>query len=354
MEINNNDEEGDNINRNLLINNNNRNNQQIDINRNNNNLINNNEEQENQFISKYSKFTFSLAFIIIIKIIFSIIFYYQNLEQYKYVYEMYSIIKHDQYYRLITRYLIHFGFGHLLAELFISYYLFNLFENIFGTLFILCFIIISSLIISLLQIILSLILFNIFYYFNVFDIITLHYEGGLTPILFALNTFLCSYELDYLNENNFPIYYYVKSNLSSIFILVFLAFLTPNESFVGNLSGILTGYLIKMLRNVLLPGLPLIMEIERILGLNKGGSFYRYITNENSYMKKLIILEQGEEDSDKEKEKEEIKENENNNQINNEENENHNSININREGRPQEEIEMSFLQNSENNINRNN
>ena len=129
MEINNNDEEGDNINRNLLINNNNRNNQQIDINRNNNNLINNNEEQENQFISKYSKFTFSLAFIIIIKIIFSIIFYYQNLEQYKYVYEMYSIIKHDQYYRLITRYLIHFGFGHLLAELFISYFYYNIIIN---------------------------------------------------------------------------------------------------------------------------------------------------------------------------------------------------------------------------------
>ena len=353
MEINNNDEEGDNINRNLLINNNNGNNQRLNNIRNNNNIINNDEEQENQFLSKYSKFTLSLIFIVIIKIIFSIYFFYKNLEQYKYVFEIYSIVKHNQYYRLITRYLIHFGFAHLFTELLISFFLFSLFENIFGTFYTLCFIIISSIIISLFQILISLILFNIFYYFNVFDIISLHYEGGLAPILFALNTFLCSYDLDYLNENNFPIYNYIKINLSSLYALVFLAFLTPNESFVGNLSGILTGYLIKILRHFLLPGLPLIMEIENILGLNKEGSFYRYITNQNNYMKKIILLEQKDEDSDKEKEKK--NENENNSQNNNEENENNNSNNnnLNRE-RPQEEIEMSFLQNSEDNNNRNN
>ena len=359
MEINNNDDEGDNINRNLLVNNNNNNNennQQININRIRNNNINNNnndEEPENIFISKYSKFTISFLFIILIKFIFLIYFYYKDLEEYKYIFEVYSIITHNQYYRCLTRYLIHFGIGHLFFELIISFYLLYLFENIFGTILALFFIIVSSIINSIIQIILSLIIFNIFYYFNVFDIVSLHYEGGFAPILFALNTFLSSYDLDYLNENNFPIYMYVKAHFSSFYALVFLAFLTPNESFMGNVSGILTGYLFKLLRNVCLPNLLFIIEIEKFLGLNKEGFFYRYITNENIFMKKLISYEQIDIDSGKEKGKEKEKKDGDENG-NNEVNNNGNDNNINREA-PQEEIEMSFLQNSENNnSNRNN
>ena len=200
---------------------------------------------------------------------------------------------------------------------------------------------------SILQIIFSIIIFNIFYYFNVFDIISLHYEGGFAPILFSLNTFLCSYDLDYLNENNFPIYIYVKAHFSSLYAIVFLAFLTPNESFAGNLSGILTGYLIKFLKNLFLPKIQLVMEIENFLGLNKEGFFYRHVTNENTFMKKLISYEQIDIGFGKEKERKKEKEdnNENNNNNNNEDGDN-----INRE-RKQEEIEMSFLQNSENNNN---
>ena len=350
MEINN-DDEGDNINRNLLVNNNNNNNennQQLNINRN-NNVNNNEEEQENIFISKYNKFTVSFLFLLLIKFIFLIYFYYKDLEEYKYVFEVYSIIKHNQYYRCLTRYLIHFGIGHLLFELFISFYLLFLFENIFGTILALFFIIISAIINSILQIILSLIIFQILYYFNVFDVVSLHYEGGFAPILFALNTFLCSFDLDYLNENNFPIYMYIKANFSSIYAIIFLAVLTPNEAFIGNLSGILTGYLFKFLRNIFLPNLLYIIELEKFFGLNKEGFFYRYITNENIFMKKLISSDQMDIDSDKEKDKEKKDENENNN---NEINNNGNENNINRQV-PQEEIEMSFLQNSENN-NRNN
>ena len=300
----------------------------------------------------YKKYTISFLFLLIIKLIFWIYFYYKDLEQYKYVFEIYSIIKHYQYFRCITRYLIHFGIGHLFLELIISFYLLYLFENIFGTLLAIFFIIISSIIISLLQIVFSLIVFNIFYYFNVFDIISLHYEGGFAPILFSLNTFLCSYDLDYLNENNFPIYMYVKAHFSSLYAIVFLAFLTPNESFAGNLSGILTGYLIKFLRNIFLPKIQLIIQIENFFGLNKEGFFYRFITNENIFMKKLLSYEQIDINSNNEKEKEKEKKDDNEN--NNEEiNNNRNSNNINGEGQ-QEQIEMSFLQNSENNNNNRN
>ena len=350
MEINNNDDEADNINRNLLVNNNNINNIR---NNNQNNINNNNEEQENVFLSKYKIFTLSFILICISYLIFWCYSYYTNLEQYKYVFELYSIIKHNQYYRCITRYLIHFGFGHLLIELVISLYILYLFENVFGTISTLFFIISSSIICSLFQIILSLILFNLYYYFNVFDIISLHYEGGLSPILFALNTFLCSFDVGYLNENNFPIYIYMKAHFSSIYALFILAFLTPNKSFIGNLSGILTGYLIKLLKVVFLPDVALIIKFENFFGLNKEGSFYRYITSENIFMKKIFYQENYEQNEEEKKNENDNSENNNNNENpNNDLNNGDRNNNINVE-QPHEEIEMSFIPNNNDN-NRNN
>ena len=339
MELNNNEDEADNINRNLLVNNNNNeNNRRININRN-NNINNNDEEQQNIFLSKYSNFTLSFIIICLMYLFFLFYSHYKDFEENKYVFQIYSIIKHNQYYRFITRYFIHFGFGHLFIELIISIYVLYLFENIFGTISTLFFIVISSIIISLLQTIISLVVFNLYYYFNIFDLISLHYEGGLSPILFALNTFLCSYDIDYLNENNFPIYLYIKAHYSSLYALVILALLTPNESFIGNLSGILTGYLIKFLKIIFLPDISLIIAFEKFCGLNKEGNFYRYITKENIFMKKLFYKDESDkEDDDKKKENKNNEENNSNNNGNN---------NINKVIQ-HENIEMSFIQNSEN------
>ena len=356
MEINNNEDEADNINRNLLVNNNNNNNnnnnennQEQNLNRirnRNNNQINE-EEQEVLFLSKYSQLTFSFIIIFLITITFSIIETYEALEKYKYVFEMDSIIYHNQYYRLISRYFVHFGIGHLILELFIAFFLLYLFENIYGSLFTFFFIIIGMFINSLIQLGISVGVFYYIYYFQIVDTSAVNYEGGFAPILFALNTFLTLFDNSYISENNFPTIAYFKSPYSSFYILVIIAFITPNRSFIGNLSGILTGYFIRYFKISFLPKISWLIAFENFFKLNgEFGTIYRNINCNNIIMKK--ILNQYDEncivDNDKEK-KEEKSKSENSNDININNNRNNDLINMEES---HEQIEMSFINNQNN------
>ena len=354
MEINNNEDEADNINRNLLNNNNNNNNNNINNNNNENNQAeiinrirnrNNNQiiedEQGALFLSKYSIFSFSFIIIFLMTIIFWIIEKYEVIEQYKFVFETDAIIFRNQYYRLISRYFVHFGIGHLIIELFIALFLLYLYENIYGSLFSLFFIIIAMFINSLIQITISVLLFYYIYYFKIDHISIYNYEGGFAPILFALNTFLTLFDNSYINENNFPTFVFFKSPYSSFYILVIIAFFTPNRSFIGNLSGILTAYFIRYFKISFLPKISWIIAFENLFKLNGDfGTIYRNINNNNIIMKK--ILNQFEEncirDDDKDK-KEEIDKIEKSNDINSR---NNDLINIEES---HEQIEMSFINN---------
>ena len=367
MERNNNDDEADDINRNLLANNNNNNNidnnENIQIrmmirNRNNNNQNPNNEEQAGEYLSKYSIFTLSFVIIFIINIIFWIYLKYKDSdEEYKYVFEKEAIVTHKQYYRFITRYFIHFGFGHLLIEILISWFMFYLFENIYGTLFTISFIIIAMIINSIVQLAFNLLIFYYIYILNIINYSNINYEGGFAPILFALNTFLCSFNNEYLNNNNFPFLVMNKADFSSFYILIIIAFITPNRSFIGNLSGILTAYFIKYICISFLPKISWLIELENCLGLNKyNGEFYRNITGENIIMKKILNKIENNCIEDEENEKSEennINSNDNINNDNDNEEINNSSRNnvVNREAPRQEHIEMAFIQNSENNRN---
>ena len=335
MELINNDEE-DNANRNL-INNNQNNDNNIQVRNNFNNNINE-EENGNIFISKYSHFTFSFLLIMISNVIFFIYSKKNNIEEYKYIFEFVPIFDKNQYYRFITRYLIHFGFGHLFAELFISFYILYKFENIFGTFLTLFFIINSMLIISIFQLVFYSILHNMNYFI---DSVIIHYEGGLAPILFSLNTFICSFENNYFNEEDFPHINQQGALYSSLIALAFLVVMTPNRTFIGNLCGIITGYIMKLFCFCFLPKISWIIDIEKIFDL-KDGTFYRNITYENIFMKK--VLNQIEKDSVIEIKKENNKDNKDRN--NNEFNDINNDINL--EG-SHEQIEMSLMQNNDRN-----
>ena len=344
MELNNNDD--DNLGRNPLINNNNDNNN----NDNNelNNIINNNNnnEQNNNFINQYSTFNLSFIFIFLINIIIYILSYFYRLEKYKFVFEMDSLIDHSQYYRFITRYFVHFGICHLLIELYITLYLCNYFENMFGTLMTVSFILIAMIINSIVQLCFNLLLSYLSNLLNVVDNTIINYEGGLTPVLFSLNTFFYLFEHDYLNEYNIFLFVLGKGKYSSFTILIILYFFTPNRTFVGNLSGIIGAYFIKGICMCFLPKIRWIIEFEDSFNLNKEGKFYRYITSKNSLMKN--ILNQIEPNSIRDNDIEIEKEEENNNniqRINNNENSNemHQSV-----------IEMSSLSINNNNNNNNN
>ena len=315
MEFINNDED-DNRGRNPLINNNNNNNIQENIINN-----NNNEEQNYNFILKYREFTISFTIIFIINLIIWITSFYSEIEKQKYVFEVVPIINHYQYYRFITRYFIHFGICHLLLELYITYYLCKYFENTFGSLFTISFILFSMIIVSVVQLLMgSLIVFFI----NLFEIIDnsiIYYEGGLTSVLFALNTYYNLFDHENFEENNIFTFLSGKGKYSSFTMLLVLYFFTPNKTFVGNLSGILSGYFINGFLLCLLPKISWIIGFENLFNLNNDGYFYRYITSKNVLMK--TILNQIEPnclrdiDTDESKEKNDnIIHNNNNNNIN--------------------------------------
>ena len=282
MEFNNN-EEGDNIGRNPLINNNNNNNEN-----NNNILVNNSNDNNNDFISKYNKISLSFVFIFLINLIIWISSFFYEFEKYKYVFDVDPIMDHYQYYRFITRYFVHFGICHLFIELYITLYLCNYFENMFGTLMTIPFILISMIIDSIVQLCFSLLLSYICYFFNLIDDTIIHYESGLTPVLFTLNTFFYLFEHDYLNEYNIFLFVFGNGKYSSFTMLIILYFFTPNKTFIGNLSGILGAYFIKKVFMCFLPKINWIIEFEDVLHLNKSGFFYRYITSNNSLMKNIL------------------------------------------------------------------
>lgn len=328
MELNDNDE-NENLGRNPLINNNNNNE--------NNNEIN--IENNYNFISQYSTFTFSFVIIFLINLFIWINSFYYNFENYKYIFQFEPILEHSQYYRFISRYFVHFGICHLLIELYITLYLCKYFENLFGTLMTLSFILVSLIIDSIIQISLYMILSYIYNIFNDIDDSYIEYEGGLTPILFTLNTFFYLFNENHnINEYNIFLFSLEKGKYSSFYMLLILYFFTPNTTFFGNLCGILGAYFIKNVCLKILPKVSWIIEFENALNLNKSGKFYRYITNKNIFMKNTLNkIEPG---SVKEIyiEKEEIN---NNYQINNNENnEAHHSS-----------IEMSSLSNNNNNQN---
>ena len=328
MELNNNDE-NENLGRNPLINNNNNNE--------NNNEIN--IEDDHNFLLQYSVFTYSFILIFLINLIILLTSFYHNYENYKYVFQIGPIFDHSQYYRFISRYFVHFGICHLFIELYITLYLCKNFENIFGTLMSISFILISLIIDSIIQICFY---FLLSYTSNIFtdsDNSYLEYEGGLTPVLFTLNTFFNLFDQNNMNnEFNILLFTLGKGKYSSFYMLATLYFFTPNRTFFGNLCGILGAYLIKNSCLIFLPKVSWIIGFEKSFNLNKNGKLYRYVTNKNVFMRN--ILNQIESGSVREIyiEKEDIN---NSYQINNNGN---NEVN-------QSAIEMSSLSNNNNNNN---
>ena len=342
MQLNNNDED-DNLGRNPLINNNNNNDNNNDI----QNIINNNNniEEFNNFISQYSKFTFSFTIFFLINLTIWIASFYYKIEKYKYVFEVAPIIDHYQYYRFITRYFVHFGICHLFIELYITLYLCNYFENLFGTLMTISFLCISMLINSIIQICFHLLLLYFSNTFSVVDSSITDYEGGLTPVLFTLNTFFYLFEHDYLNEYNIFLFILGKGKYSSFTMLIILYFFTPNRTFLGNISGIIGAYFIQKFLICLLPRIRWIIEFESIFNLNKKSRIYRCVTSKNTVMKNILnqIEPNSVRDADLDIELQKEEENNRNiHQINN--NENNNEI-------QQSVIEMSSLSNHNNNNN---
>lgn len=257
----NNNEINNNENVNIERNNNNHNNQINNIYR---NINNNNIQTQKQKIS--------LNFIILSIINLSVYYYgnHNTIEISNTSLCLWPIIYENQYYRFITHFFIHFGLFHLILELLISFYLFLNAEKFLGSMLVFFYINISFIFISSIYVILMLLtkyISKIVKYKENFDFM---YECGMTPMLLSCFTFYFLFSKKKKKNINIMSIIEIKGNVAPWFVLFILYFFTPNTSFCGNLSGIITAYLVyNYLGAFVLPKVIWIQEIEKSLKINK-------------------------------------------------------------------------------------
>ena len=251
------------------------------------NSNNQNYNENNNIFQKFPNITFSFLFFLMINMIIYLYSKISSIEIYKYVFQYFPIVHNNQFYRIISRYFIHFGIFHLLLELISFFYLCKIFENSFGTLLTLSIIFISMILVSFIQIL----IIPIFAFFvrGRFSVLSnFLYEGGLTPILFTLLTYSSLYRKNRNQLISLESYFIFRAKYSYLYLLGALYFFTPNRTFYGNLSGIIGGHILKKYAKYLLPRIKWIKEIEDYYSLNKIKFLYRYINLSNNKMKDIL------------------------------------------------------------------
>ena len=247
-------------------------------------------EEELHYSLQYPKATISFIFLFVICISLKFYsYYYSDIKNENYVFQYISIISYNQYYRFITRYFIHFGNCHVFLELYLAYKLLYYFENQFGTLITINYINISMILISLINLfflVLTKFFLAILFFKN--NYINLSYEGGLTPLLLSLYSFYFIFE----KNNNTILYLFriiiIRGNDLSFLLVFILYFFTPNNSIIGNISGIFSSYFIYEMRGVILPKVKWIQDFEKSLLSRITFSIYRNLTNDSPIMRKII------------------------------------------------------------------
>ena len=261
------------------------------------NNLNNNENIENQnnniqirynnILNKFQNVTISFLIFFIINIMIYLYSKIIPLKTYKYVFQYVPIVKKFQFYRIITRYFIHFGVFHLIIELITFFYLCKIFENIFGTLLTLSIIFISMILDSLIQL-LIIPTFSFFLRGRISILYNYFYEGGLTPILFTLLTYFSLYRRNKNQQISLESLFILRVKYLYLYLLGLLYFFTPNRTFYGNISGIIGGFILKNYSKFLLPRIIWIKELEENYSLNKIKLFYRFINLNNNKMKEIL------------------------------------------------------------------
>ena len=263
----------------------------ININNNQNNInqnqINNQDNNTFNIFSKFPEITISYLIFFIINIIIFIYSQFLPLEKTTFVFQYRPVTSKNQLYRLITRYFIHFGFAHLILEQVTFFYLTKYFESKFGTLLTLSIIFVSMMLVSIINI-LIIPIFSLFLSYRVSILLDHAYEGGLTPVIFAMVTYFSLFKKnrhERLLLNNF---FLLRVKYSYLYLLGILYFFTPNRSFYGNISGIFGGFILKKYRNIFLPKLIWIFDLEKNSCLNHIKNLYKKININNNEMINML------------------------------------------------------------------
>ena len=130
--------------------------------------------------------------------------------------------------------------------------------------------------------------FSIFLSYRVSIILDYSFEGGLTPILFTMVTYISLFKKNRQERLLFENFFLLRMKYSYIYLLGILYFFTPNRSFYGNVSGIIGGFLLKNVRNIFLPKLIWIYDIEFKCCFSQIKYLYKKININNSEMRHML------------------------------------------------------------------
>ena len=263
----------------------------ININNNQNNInqnqINNQDNNTFNIFSKFPEITISYLIFFIINIIIFIYSQFLPLEKTTFVFQYRPVTSKNQLYRLITRYFIHFGFAHLILEQVTFFYLTKYFESKFGTLLTLSIIFVSMMLVSIINI-LIIPIFSLFLSYRVSILLDHAYEGGLTPVIFAMVTYFSLFKKNRHERLLLDNFFLLRVKYSYLYLLGILYFFTPNRSFYGNVSGIFGGFILKKYRNIFLPKLIWIFDLEKNSCLNHIKNLYKKININNNEMINML------------------------------------------------------------------
>ena len=242
----------------------NNNNQNVNI------LQNVNNNEQNNIIENNNKITFITLYILILNTLAIIHSHLFSSELYNYILYLWTIKYRYQYYRIITNHYYHTSFLDYLTYIIIIFIYLKRLEKEIGSLllFIICFY--NQLLISIIFLIITslckFLMYSIEYDFEI--------QNGFSSTIISL---YLTYFLLSKNKNiNLELGIFNFKQIYSVFFILFICkILLPHSSFIGNISGILSGYIIFILgKYYIFPRYNWINEFEKNFGLNKQNNFF--------------------------------------------------------------------------------
>ena len=185
---------------------------------------------------------------------------------------------------------MHYGIFHFFVELLITFFVCKNLEKMIGTLLTFSIILIMMIMTSFLYFLTIFTFKLIVLIFNMNSNFDFMYDCGMSSLLFSLYKYINQFKKNKDKFIKLLNLVAIKSRFSPFYILIVLTFFTPNKTFLGNLCGIISAYIIKSLFGYhVLPKYEGINDFEKFFKLNYCKCCYISIIEMNEDMKNNVM-----------------------------------------------------------------
>ncbi len=212
-----------------------------------NNQPNQNVNNQSFFRSIFKEFTFLFTILLLLNSFIFILGIFGIYETFDFSICDWPIRYKNQYYRIFTHNFIHLSFIHIFFNMIFFYFVGPQVEKRIGTIFTFIYIFHSVIILSIVYLMIAKLLDYFLVHFMKFKDFNYDFycSIGFSGVLFSLFYFWCNFSSISETYQNFLLVAPIKSKFLPFCYLIFLQILNPNSSFLGHLSGIISGVLIK-------------------------------------------------------------------------------------------------------------